>query len=77
MAISTTACCIESLTVTHDEEINSQNSKALANTIIRVLELALHDSSEDLDEHDSRQSADKHSMQLSVSGTREILTQAA
>lgn len=39
------------LTVAHDKQIDTENGKSLADTVIRVLEHSLHDSRIDLDQH--------------------------
>lgn len=47
-------------TVGDDKEVDSQHGKALANLVVGVLELALHDGRVDLDEHDARETGDDH-----------------
>jgi hypothetical protein len=48
------------LTVCDDKEIDSQNSEALADFIVGILELSLHDRRIDLDDHDSSQASENH-----------------
>jgi hypothetical protein len=54
----------ERRTVDHHEEVNPENSKSLANSVICVLELALHDSSINLDDDDAAKTGEYHPVSL-------------
>jgi hypothetical protein len=48
------------LTIHDDKQIDSQNSEALADLVVGILEFSLHDCRIDFDDHDSSQASENH-----------------
>lgn len=53
-------------TVDHNEQVYPEYSKALADSVICILELSLHDGGVDLDKDDSSQTGEDHSASVNA-----------
>jgi hypothetical protein len=54
------------LTVANHEEVDSKNGKSFPNSVIRVLETSLHNSSINFNQDNTRQASDQHSVSVSL-----------